>query len=125
MTVAESAAAAAAASDGHKLGLLEGRHLHVVCCIAVLLLCQRSAVTLTLCHTNIVPPSLILCCAMPFHIPSEYLETTASYITEAPFPQLWMQGSPSEPATTTQMPVPTQHAAWFDAGEACSAPQVS
>jgi hypothetical protein len=56
---------------------------------------------------------------------AEFLTSTAHYVTEAPLPQLWMQGSASEPAQVTQLPVPAEHAAWFDASEhntACCAP---
>lgn len=45
-----------------------------------------------------------------------FLEASAKHITEAPLPQLWVQGSPTEPAQPAQIPVPTEHAAWFDAG---------
>lgn len=46
---------------------------------------------------------------------TEFLDASATYITEAPFPRIWMQGSPSEPAIVAQTPVPAEHAAWFDA----------
>jgi hypothetical protein len=48
---------------------------------------------------------------------AEFLTSSAHYVTEAPLPQLWMQGSASEPAQVAQIPVPTEHAAWFDASE--------
>lgn len=65
--------------------------------------------------TRCVNKSMLSCHAPP-PSPAEFLESTAQYITDAPFPRPWMQGSAAEPAQVAQLPVPTEHAAWFDQG---------
>eukprot|EP00879_Flechtneria_rotunda_P033855 GHRR01037688.1.p1 GENE.GHRR01037688.1~~GHRR01037688.1.p1 ORF type:complete len:162 (-),score=65.33 GHRR01037688.1:126-611(-) len=46
---------------------------------------------------------------------AELLDASAKYVTDAPFPRMWVQASPTEPATALDIPVPADQAAWFDA----------
>lgn len=46
---------------------------------------------------------------------TEFLRTTCSFICDTPFPRLWTQVSPLEPAQALHTPVQAEHAAWFDA----------
>lgn len=62
-----------------------------------------------------LPGHVYLPATLPLTLLAEFLEAAATYVTQAPFPRLWMQGSASEPASPVQIPVPVEHAAFFDA----------
>eukprot|EP00878_Enallax_costatus_P006725 GHUV01007050.1.p1 GENE.GHUV01007050.1~~GHUV01007050.1.p1 ORF type:complete len:211 (+),score=94.29 GHUV01007050.1:368-1000(+) len=46
---------------------------------------------------------------------AEFLSDSCSFLCDTPFPRLWTQVSPLEPAQALHTPVPAEHAAWFDA----------
>jgi hypothetical protein len=57
----------------------------------------------------LLTPSLLL------HFPAEFLQATAALMTSCPFPRMWAQPSPTEPAVPVHVPVPSDAAAWLDA----------